>query len=393
MRDGCETAELSPQELSVVGLVQAQNGASTVHGASSLLHAQRPASRYTQTSQSRASEEQERSAAQARLISNAALQRQRELQVFRFPHATLDLDGLDVDTAKHLFDLHWNRQHYAYLLTYRPAVMESLSTGGPWANKLLLNAIYYSSSVYSDRACFNAGDRSESALGLHFYQRFKVLLVDALVEPSMTSVAALLLMGSNMASQGNLSAGWNFCGLAYRMIIDLGGHLMTGLREASGDPRGIQGDIEREMRKRLYWGAFIIDTTQSLYFGRPASLPLAEARMPSELLDTFEELEEWTPYVDPITKLASDELLLSYVPQPAYAVSTSSWLARLFRIGSRIIAAFYSLESVRLTVPRAMALKAKLETELKDWAAALPEHLRFNPETDPTRPPHQINPQ
>lgn len=395
VEDSCAATELSPQELSVVGLVQSGDGAFSVHGASSLLHATKDANNGISKSYARASQDQERerSAAQARLVSNAALQRQREFRLLRTPRDPLDLDGLDVDTARHLLDLHWNRQHYAYLLTYRPAVMDSLYNGGPWANKLLLNAIYYSSSVYSDRACFTADGGAESRLGLHFYSRFKALLVDAVVEPSITSAAALLLMGSNMASQGNLSAGWNFCGLAYRMIVDVGGHLMTDLRRSSDDAGSLQRDVEREMRKRIFWGAFIIDTTQSLYFGRPASLPLAETRVPTELLDTYEELEEWTPYVDPTTNLASNDLLLAYTPHPAYAVSTFSCLARLFRIGSRIIRAFYSLESVRLKPSLARDTKACLERDLSDWRAALPENLNFNPDTDPTPPPHQINPQ
>ena len=393
VEDAREATELSPQEISVVGLVQAQDGAFSVHGMSSLLHDATSPQKTAAKSQSHVAREQERAAAQARLVSNAALQRQREYRLFRSPSTTLDLDGLDAETARHLFDLHWNRQHFAYLLTYRPAVMDSLSVGGPWANKLLLNAIYYSSSVYSERTCFKPVEGGDSPLGSHFYQRFKTLLVDALTDPSVTSAAALLLMGSNMASQGNLSAGWNFCGLAYRMIVDLGGHLMAGPRQPSTDSGSLSKDIEREMRKRLYWGAFIIDTTQSMYFGRPTSLPLAEARMPTELLDTFEELEEWTPYVDPTTDLASNDLLLSYLPQPAYAVSTFSHLARLFRIGSRILRGFYSLESVNLSATRAVELKQHLENELYQWSAVLPKHLCFDPEVDSTPPPHQINPQ
>lgn len=388
-----EPSELSPQEVSLVGLVQAHNGAVSVHGVSSLLHSSNTRLGHTQSDPSAASRDQDRTTAQARVVSNAALQRQSESRLFRPLGVMPDLDGLDADTARHLFDLHWNRQHLAYLLTYRPAIMQSLSTGGPWANKLLLNAIYYSSSVYSDRVGLKPTADGFSTPGRYFFDRFRQLLVDALVEPSVTSAAALLLMGSNMASQGNLSAGWNFCGLAYRMIIDLGVHLTTGSRHTGGASTVIHAEIEREMRMRLYWGAFIIDTTQSMYFGRPTSLPLAEARMPIDLLDTYEELEEWTPYVDPTTNLSSDKLLLGYMPQPAYAVSTFSCLARLFCIGSRIIRLFYGLESVRLASDRAKDLKIDLETELSRWAETLPDHLRFKPDSDPTPPPHQITPQ
>lgn len=65
--------------------------------------------------------------------------------------ANIDFDGVPMDMAMHLLDLHWNRLHLMYLLTYRPAIMDSLFNNGPYVNKLLLNAIYLQSSLYSDR--------------------------------------------------------------------------------------------------------------------------------------------------------------------------------------------------------------------------------------------------
>lgn len=89
----------------------------------------------------------------ARLISSAVLRRQEELTLKYSPSVaeTIDFDGVPMDLAIHLLELHWNRQHLSYLLTYRPATMDSLITNGPYVNKLLLNAIYMQSSLYSDR--------------------------------------------------------------------------------------------------------------------------------------------------------------------------------------------------------------------------------------------------
>lgn len=94
------------------------------------------------------------------LFAFAALQRQRESVILCQPRGginiKIELDGLPVELATHLLDLHWNRQHLAYLLTYRPAIFDSLTNNGPYANKLLLNAIYYSSCLYSDRLIFRS---------------------------------------------------------------------------------------------------------------------------------------------------------------------------------------------------------------------------------------------
>ncbi|KEF51710.1 uncharacterized protein A1O9_12345 [Exophiala aquamarina CBS 119918] len=65
--------------------------------------------------------------------------------------ANVDFDGVPMDMAMHLLDLHWNRLNLIYLQTYRPAIMDSLFNNGPYVSELLLNAIYLQSSLYSDR--------------------------------------------------------------------------------------------------------------------------------------------------------------------------------------------------------------------------------------------------
>ncbi|OAA68632.1 Transcription factor [Niveomyces insectorum RCEF 264] len=405
-----EDSSLSPSEARVAGVSQHEGGLS-VHGLSSILTPDSPVppsgghSTKQQPAREASTVAAMTAAAKARLVSNAALQRQRESRLFRAPRNTLDLDGVDPEMARHLLDLHWNRQHYAYLLTYRPAIMDSLAHGGgPWANKLLLNAIYYSSCLYSDRACLRADPADPQSAGLRFYTRFRQLLGDAVVEPSIPSAVALLLCGATLVSQGRASAGWTLCGTAYRMITDLGVHLMLAPAAGSAGTTGaavdsaarhlLHGDMEREMRKRLYWGAFITDATQSLYLGRPPALALADARVPQLLLDTYEELEEWTPYVDYMAPSSSpqDALLRSYAPRPAHAVSTFQAMARLFAISSRMSRAFYGIDTVKQPGEHLVATRERISRQLEQWRATLRPHQRFDPDVDPVVPPHQITP-
>lgn len=136
-----------------------EDGTIKVHGVTSHLH-QPP----VKPQQGEAlSEEEEALYTQTtmdQLFAFAALQRQREIFMFNNLSQRLDvkieLDSLPVESAVHLLELHWNRQHLAYLLTYRPAIFDSLTNDGPYANKLLLNAIYYSSCLYSDRVMFRS---------------------------------------------------------------------------------------------------------------------------------------------------------------------------------------------------------------------------------------------
>lgn len=329
----------------------------------------------------------------ARLISNAALQKQREIQMFRQPLNPVDLDGCSGELTKHLLDLHFNRQHYASVMVYRPAVMDSLATGGPWINKLLLNAIFYSSSPYSDWDCLRSDTDDLQGVGDHFYRRFKQLLADEIDKPSIPSAIALLLVSGTLVSQGQSSAGWTLSGMAYRMMMDLGCHMILGpdfqSAASQSSRRKLHRDLEQEMRKRLYWGAYVTDATQALYLGRPCMFASVEARVPLQLLDSFEELEPWEPYVDQYSvPLATPP----FESQPARAVSTFMALARLLQISSRITD-LYGIQSIKLSNETLLDRGRSIEWELDNWRTTLPAHLRLDPEGTSTPPPHQITPQ
>lgn len=393
--DGNGVSGLSPSEARVAGVFHENGYVSAVHGLASIMNPTSRAQHKENISTMTRKGDDAIASSKARLISNAALQRQRESRMFRQPKDLMDLDGTDPELAKHLLDLHFNRQHYAYLITYRPAIMDSLASGGgPFANKLLLNSIFYSTSLYSDRPCLRADPDDPQSVGRRFYDRFRELLVDELDKPSIPSALALLLTSVSLVSQGKPSAGWSLSGTAHRMIIDLGCHLMLGpdYQSASGvsNERMLRRDLEQEMRKRLYWGAFTTDATQALYLGRPCMFASAEARVPLQLLDTFEELEEWEPYIDP---KAPSHVPPPYGPQPAHAVSTFSSLVRLLQISTRIND-LYGIQCMKGTTEYLLDKKASIEKELEKWQHNLPSHLRFDPDdlSVITPPPHQITP-
>lgn len=384
---------LSPCEARVAGVFHENGCVTSVHGLAGIMNPtsrerhKENISKLTRRGQTAIAE------TKARLISNAALQKQRETRILRQPADLMDLDGCNPDLAKHLLDLHFNRQHYAYLVTYRPALMDSLvNGGGPWVNKLLLNAIFYSGTLYSDRECVQAVPGDDQGGCNHFYTRFRQLLVSEIHKASIPSATALLLMGAALVSRGHSSAGWSFTGIAYRMILDLGCHMMLGPDYQSGvglgSGRKLRQDLEQEIRKRLYWGAYVTDATQALYLGRPCMFASVEARVPLQPLDTFEELEDWEPYVDPTVPSPSQPV---YSPQPAHAVSTFIALARLFQISTRITE-LYSIESIKLCTEAQVDRKRSIEWELENWHSTIPGHLRFDPDGAYVPPPHQITP-
>ena len=386
---------LSSREARVAGVSHEHGCVSSVHGLASMMNR---TSRQCKSNISAMgpTDEIAITISKARLISYAALQRQRESWIYRQPPTTIDFDGCEPELATHLLEVHFNLQHYAYLISYRPAIMDSIASGGgPWVNKLLLNAIYYSSSLYSDRQCLQQDPNDPQSIGARFYDRFCQLLGSAVGKPSIPSATALLLTSASLVSHGRSSAGWNLSGLAYRMVIDLGCHLTVGSDHQSKENADLGGRrlpnlvVVQEMRKSFYWGAFATDATQSLYLGRPCMFAPVEARVPLCFLDTFEELEKWEPYFDPQTSLNHPPV---YAAQPAHGVSTFEALVRLFQISIRITK-MYGIETIKGDTQHLQKEIMEIERDLQNWNDSLPRSLRFDPEGVFIPPPHQVIPQ
>ncbi|RMJ18190.1 hypothetical protein CDV36_002127 [Fusarium kuroshium] len=372
-----------------------------LYGATSLLHDQ---SSRTFLATGHREETQEcapsKDATRDRLVSYAALRRQEEVALYSSPSITskIDFDGVPMDTALHLLDLHWNRQHLSYLLTYRPAIMDSLIHNGPYVNKLLLNAIYFQSSLYSDRTSLLRQDPQDpQTMGMAFYERFKSLLVDHIDKPTIPTVVALLTCGACLVPRGKQSAGWVFCGIAYRMMTDLGCHL--DIEPTSQTGKGFKlTPIDVEMRKRIYWAAYVGDKLQSLFLGRPPAIHETVGGVSEEFLDTYEEMEEWKPYADPEAR-PFDSSAPAYRGRPCYAISTFRCLLQLCRIISRIIDAFYTTDSTERSKSSAESLNTSLmqkrqdiRDRLRQFKDGIPAWLRFESGVDSTPPPHQITP-
>lgn len=293
----------------------------------------------------------------------------------------LDFDGVDPELGMHLLSLHWNRQHHSFLITYRPAFMRDMATGGPYFSKLLLNAIYFGASKFSNRAEVRRDPDDVRTAGWTFRMRVKELLGSALDRSEITTIQALLVMTSSLFALGDeRSAAWLYAGAAFRMIIDLGMHvdatMLSNIRHLS--------DEDIEIRRRVFWGAFVVDKIQSLYQGRPASLQDFDTKVSLTFLDHYEELEHWQPFAYSDAK--------SYPGSPAYSVSTFMELCKLSLILNGILNKVYSERSSTRSPQELLATLNTLDTQLKEWHEALPDHLQFsNATAQITPPPHVLS--
>ncbi|KFA81984.1 hypothetical protein S40288_04364 [Stachybotrys chartarum IBT 40288] len=292
------------------------------------------------------------------LFANAALQRQLEHKLSE----TNLIEGVPTNIALHLLNCHWSRQHHTFLLTYRPAIMRDLREVGPHASPFLVNAIFACSSKFSGLVEVRDDPADPTSAGCRFFARCDKLLVQEglLMKSTISTVAGLLLLGSTYNARGETSKGWLYSGYGLRMVYDLGLHLDP--TETTDAPEEI------EIRRRVFWGAFICDKLQSLYLGRPVAINVRDSRVSYELFDTYEEMELFMPPASMGAAIIS--------PMPIRSVSTFQQLCLLSKIMTMIINTFYVIGA---TVSNAQSSLQSVEAALQQWKDNLPAELEFSP--------------
>ncbi|OAA58925.1 Transcription factor [Niveomyces insectorum RCEF 264] len=329
---------------------------------------------------------------QKSLFAEAASE--RHLETINLAAGKLDFDGVDPDLGMHLLSLHWNRQHHSFLITYRPAFMRDMACGGPYFSRLLLNAIFFGASKFSNRLEVRRDPNDVRTAGWLFRERVRQLLGSALDRSDITTIQGLLVMTSSLFALGDeRSAAWLYAGTAFRMIIDLGMHVDGGILQ-----RGLTEE-DVEIRRRVFWGAFVVDKIQSLYQGRPVSLQEIETSVPLAFNDEYEELEHWRPFA----YAGAGTVAREYPGSPAYSVSCFTELCRLSLIMNRILNSVYAERSLKKRPEELAEDLKRLHADLESWKAKLPPHLNFDPAkatvrtaadgppAQPTPPPHVLS--
>lgn len=372
---GSNEAGASSVEAGVARILMSADGVSTYHSRTSTLYEDHaPEKQVEVDARPRISDEW----VEKGLVAEAA--KQRQLEDLNFRQQRLDFDGVDPELGMHLLSIHWNRQHHSFLVTYRPAFMRDMACGGPYFSKLLLNAIYFGASKFSLRLEVRKDPNDVRTAGWKFRERVRELLGSSLDSSRITTIQALLQMTNSLFALGDeRSAAWLYSGMAFRMIIDLGMHVDL-------TKTGRFSDEDLEIRRRVFWGAFVIDKMQSLYQGRPVSLKDTDVLVPIKFLDTHEELQDWQPF-------AYSTLTPKYSGSPAYSVSTFSALCRLSLVMSDILSCIYTERCVDQSSTDLTNMLDRLQVKLDDWKAGLPNHVQlnlFDPEGAAAFPPPHV---
>ena len=173
--------------------------------------------------------------------------------------------------------------------------------------------------------------------------------------------------------------------MAIRMVYDLRLHLDSG--KAADLHKWTLEDME--IRRHVFWGAFICDKLQSLYLGRPAAIQYRDAHVPLEFLDTSEEEELWSPYRDTVEDSnATTSPKPKQFSAPIHSVSTFKQLCLLSKLMIRVINKFYTVGATRHVSTKHTKHLLSIDAALTEWDANLPAHIRFENITSPCAPPN-----
>ncbi|KAK4121398.1 hypothetical protein N657DRAFT_648223 [Parathielavia appendiculata] len=210
---------------------------------------------------------------------------------------------------------------------------------------------------------FVDNDHDAAIAGRWHYRRSQTLLARELESPTVSTLQCHLLCCIYLCCGSFQNMADSACGLAVRAAYMLGLHL---------DPPPTMPQREREMRKRLWWALYVLDSKIGMKLGRPFLLPHLSAATPSLPGDHLEAAlqsgSNFAPLGDNVTWL-----------------SFNLQQSKLFQAARTVHTAFYDRTpnvDDGLTIwddPPALASHAEFIRPymkgLDDWAAGVPVAL------------------
>ncbi|KAG4280585.1 hypothetical protein FPRO06_11918 [Fusarium proliferatum] len=181
----------------------------------------------------------------------------------------------------------------------------------------------------------------------------------------LTFVQALILFSNLSQKRNKPNTGSNFLGLATRMALSLGLH-----REL---PEWNISLLQREMRRRVWWGLYMFDSGASTTFGRPILLPGEEA------MD-----------VRPVLNI-DDEDLTSGTKVPPVEVDRPTLYSGMKYQSDLHVKSNYISNRLLSSSCVAPEDALSMDVTLDKWSSTLPEYLRLDHDVPSAEPAFYFN--
>ncbi|KAI9370734.1 fungal-specific transcription factor domain-containing protein [Aspergillus egyptiacus] len=191
-----------------------------------------------------------------------------------------------------------------------------------------------------------------SDLDITFYQeaRSRLQRMSVFEAGNLTLVQALLFLSNYAQKRNKPNTGWNFLGLAVRMSMSLGLH-----KEFHGWKISL---LQREIRRRLWWGVYIFDSGAAKTFGRPILLPEDSVMDVKHVLNIHDEALTTTTTALP-PDVNEPTLYSGMIAQAKFHMLTNSVYQRL-------------ISSPSPTPEETLSLEKPME----EWYNGLPDYIK-----------------
>ncbi|TRX91915.1 hypothetical protein FHL15_007234 [Xylaria flabelliformis] len=263
------------------------------------------------------------------------------------------------DVSQRLMAAFFKHQYQYSMCIHRESFLRDYDTGsGQHYSDLLLFAICATGALATN----------ESFLSDVFANQAQALLYPSLNHPDLTVLQSLILLGQLEIGRGRASKGWLFCGMAFRLAYEMGLHL---------DPTNWHNtedlDVEREILRRVYWAAFVVDKQLSLYFGRPPALypQVSDVRG----TERIPYPPDWANLLD--TYIAPDTSITAFEDGPSL-VNALIYRIELYRIVHSMITEVFENRRTNAGGTVVAATITRIHVSLTKWLAGLPNNLNWN---------------
>ncbi|KAI0801106.1 fungal-specific transcription factor domain-containing protein [Fomes fomentarius] len=236
--------------------------------------------------------------------------------------------------------------------------------------KILLLSMFAIAARYSNRPEDHAthGDSNVSRAGQQYAEDAHKLLNRKYKSSRPSTCQALLLLAIREFGMGAMDKGWLYSGMAQRMAIDLGMNRNADYWTTDGK-QPIFTDVEKQIRKHIWWSCCISDKLSAVWLGRPITFRANDYSISMPSIDEPDENEFWQPYPPGI--------LRDIVPQPARLMSSFQQACNLSVIITDVMDKIYPVQ-ISTETPRRVLFE-QLERRLSKWMIDLPDHLRYHP--------------
>ncbi|KAL4937366.1 hypothetical protein BDV06DRAFT_215940 [Aspergillus oleicola] len=272
------------------------------------------------------------------------------------------MDPVDAITAElgfsrpiqdHLIELYFAWENPWYAVVDKKLFRRDMATGGRYWSSVLHLSMLAVGSRYSHRLDVRSNPDDSNTAGRKFLDHAKPYLHKETERPSLTTVQALVVIGTFSIATGADAACWLHHGMANRLSLDMGLNL---------DPVGFQETNillprETQLRRQIYWALYCHDKMSSLYTGRICSM-----------LDTQGAVK--VPDDDNEASQISDTTRKAFR-------SLQRAMIRISQIQEKIILSLWAPKLRLKADQRSPFLKSCL-LDLKSWLYDLPSELRID---------------